>query len=459
MKLLPHDQDAERAIVGGILLRQTHGLEDALNVGLDFGDFYDERLRDVFKSCLALANDGRDIDLVSVKSKLTDQGLIEKIGVGFLADLTTGIPFAINIPAHAVRIRKLANDRRELVTAQNFVNAALAGNGDVAAARGDLEKALRVHEIPGQHFKIGTAQKALLPQPEIDWVLREFIARRWVSLWFGEPGCKKTWAILDQAVCVAMGKPWLGFKSARSTVHIVDEESGEHRLLRRLGDVMRAHQAPADIPVSYTSLHGFNLSSDQGAAELEALAKETRPDLIIVDAFADLMLGGDENSVQDTQPIFVRLRRIAERQDCAIEVVHHVNKAGGYRGSTALKGAVDSMLLIESAPDSPLVNFTAEKSRDVIIRPFGATAHFDVGSFRLIEAEPGSGKTRLSPSESYVMRYLEQGPATVKAIIDHADVCSGETARRAVYALANRELIHRIDSGGSNQEATYAVQK
>jgi hypothetical protein len=310
---------------------------------------------------------------------------------------------------------------------------------------------------PASKFRIGNAAEALKPQPGIDWLFRDFLARRWISIWFGEPGCKKTWAILDQAVCLAMGKQWLGFHGTRSRVLIVDEESGERRLLRRLGDVMRAHGTPSDIPLQYVSLHGFNLTQDAGAAELDELISEVEPGLVIIDALADLMVGGDENLVKDTQPVFVRLRHIAEKRNCSFEVIHHVNRAGDYRGSSALKGAVDTMLLVESKPDSSLITFRTEKTRDVIIRRFGATAHFDADTFHLSEAILEAEGPKLGPSDIYVLEFLgKNGPAPIKTTTENADVCSPETARRAVYRLAERGLIHRLDTGGSGKEATYA---
>jgi hypothetical protein len=77
-----------------------------------------------------------------------------------------------------------------------------------AAAAGEASA-----KAPTSRFRIGTAAEALLPQPEIDWLFDDFLARRWISIWFGEPGCKKTWAVLDHSVCLAMGKPWLGFRA------------------------------------------------------------------------------------------------------------------------------------------------------------------------------------------------------------------------------------------------------
>lgn len=312
---------------------------------------------------------------------------------------------------------------------------------------------------PESRFKIGSAAQALKPQPDIEWVLRNFIGRRWVSIVCGEPGSKKTWALLDLVVCVASSEPWLSFSGPRTPVLWVDEESGEGRLLRRLGDAMRGHNAPADIPLHYVSLLGLNLTTEGGAQDLAELLEEVKPGLLVIDALSDIMLGGDENLVKDTQPIMHRLRQLAERHDCAVIVIHHVNKSGGYRGSSALKGAVDSLLLFESRPDSPIITVSCEKARDIIIPTFSAHAHFEIGSFRLAEADIGTTRTaNLGPSERYVLRFLENGPATIRAIMDGADSCSPETARRAVYKLADAGRVRRADTGqstGRGNEAKY----
>jgi hypothetical protein len=454
-----HDDSAARAIVGAGLISGLPAVEEALQAGFEAKKCRDGRIAAIARAQLRLAITNQPIDVLTVKNALQESGELEKVGFEFLAGLGTEAFPALNIPAYVAQVDREYRDRNLLSKANNYLTAAIANNGTQELAITELQIALQEHSKIGKRFTIGTGAEALKPQRDINWLIREFLARSWVSIWFGEPGCKKTWGVLDQAVCVALGKPWLGFRTVKSTVLIIDEESGTHRLLSRMGNVMRAHEAPAEIPLYFVSLHGFNLIDDHGAAELEDLVKEVQPGLVIIDALADVMLGGDENLVRDIQPPLVRLRRIAERQDCAIQVIHHVNKAGEYRGSTALKGAVDSMILVESAPDSNLVSFRAEKARDVMIKPFAATAHFDIGTFRLTEADIQTGQAKLSPGERYVLKYLEaNGPATVKAIIESADVCSPATARRALYSLADRDRIKRVDNNGTGKghEAIYA---
>lgn len=85
------------------------------------------------------------------------------------------------------------------------------------------------------------------------------------------------------------------------------------------------------------SLAQFNLLKNSDDADLlTRLVLELDAKLVIIDALADVMLGGDENAVKDTQPVFANLRFIAELTGAAFIVIHHANKLGGYRGSTAI---------------------------------------------------------------------------------------------------------------------------
>jgi replicative DNA helicase len=105
---LPHDSDAECAVVGGILVVGNNGLEDALRTGMDFADFYDERLRLIIRACLKVIEHNCIIDLITVKSVLAESGELEKIGCEYLAGLTSGIPLVLNIGAHAQIVRRKA---------------------------------------------------------------------------------------------------------------------------------------------------------------------------------------------------------------------------------------------------------------------------------------------------------------------------------------------------------------
>lgn len=308
------------------------------------------------------------------------------------------------------------------------------------------------------------AAHALAPQPEVDYILKGLITAGSVNLFYGEPGSKKTYVLLSLAACVASGLPWLDFGTDPRRVLIIDEESGERRMLRRLGEVLRGEGLGADTPVSFVSLAGFSLDDPNDAELLRALIESERAGLVVIDALADIM-AGDENSKQDTQPVFNALRRIAESTNAAIILVHHANKGGGYRGSTAIKGSVDLMVRVESESGKTSINFTSEKARDELPQTWGAVAAWitdDERGDRFI-LRPGDTEENLhfTKAENYVLRFLEDNGASAKSAIKAgADICSERAAESAIYSLTSKRKIYRTNPNerGQGVEAVYALK-
>ncbi len=312
---------------------------------------------------------------------------------------------------------------------------------------------------PTKRYTVHWADEALEGDDDFDWVVAGMFSKGSVSLIVGEGGSKKTYLAIDCAVCVAMGQPWLGFSTTQGTVLYVDEESGKVRLKKRLRAVMRGHRAGRETPVAWTVLEQFNLTDIQDVEHVASLIDEVKPSLVVIDALADAMPGADENSVKDVHPVFQRLRGMAETKQCAVVVLHHANKAGGYRGSTAIKGAVDLMLMVDSKLDSSRIDVTTEKARDIEPLTFSAIAHFDneTEAVWLSPDAPCEKSPHFSKAESYVMRYIRKngGRAPMASIESNADVCSARTAKNAVYSLTGKGLLRRRDSGGKGQAAIY----
>ena len=74
----PHNLDAERSVLGGILIRNdTFNHAAAL---IDAGDFYRDAHRRIFDAMVELNERGDAIDLVTLKEELTRTGEIEDVG-------------------------------------------------------------------------------------------------------------------------------------------------------------------------------------------------------------------------------------------------------------------------------------------------------------------------------------------------------------------------------------------
>jgi predicted transcriptional regulator len=168
------------------------------------------------------------------------------------------------------------------------------------------------------------------------------------------------------------------------------------------------------------------------------------------------MPGGDENSVRDVQPVFIQLRKIADDTNAAIIVIHHSNKAGGFRGSTAMKGAVDLMLLMKA--EDGFLSFRSEKARDIEPIAFGATTNHIDGRFYLSTSELQPKPIAIVKSDKHVLKHLDAyGDADTKEIMTTAEICTPDAARQAVYRLVDEGFIHRTNDGGRGKMAIYGL--
>ncbi len=110
-RLPPQNQDAERAILGAIMLDP-----DALGIALDeiaAEDFYREEHRLIFRSMCRLFENNQAIDGITVAEDLEKHGELQKAGgPNYLADIIEATATAANIAYHCRIVREKAVLRR-----------------------------------------------------------------------------------------------------------------------------------------------------------------------------------------------------------------------------------------------------------------------------------------------------------------------------------------------------------
>ena len=131
-KAFPHSLEAERALLGSILLDNG-----ALNQALEFidkNDFFSDGHRTIFEKMLVLSDKSRTIDLVTLSEDLSREGLLEKVGgAGYLAVLTDGIPIGVSasIEEYSRIIKEKSLVRRLINASNNVITRCFEGVDDV----------------------------------------------------------------------------------------------------------------------------------------------------------------------------------------------------------------------------------------------------------------------------------------------------------------------------------------
>ena len=119
-RIPPHHTDAERSVLGSMLL--AHEAVLLAQELLDPDDFYDPAHREIFAAMCHLANQSRKIDLVTVDEELSRRGRLEGVGgLTYLVELSRFVPSAANGAAY-VRIVDEKSTLRRLISASGQIS-------------------------------------------------------------------------------------------------------------------------------------------------------------------------------------------------------------------------------------------------------------------------------------------------------------------------------------------------
>lgn len=123
---LPHSEECERAVLGGLLL--DPGRFGEVSSALVPSDFFFEKHQGIYAAMLALAESGEPIDILTLRVELERRGTWEAVGgMAYIALLDSDLPDLGRLSTYAEIVRR-KGDRRRLMERSKAVYLA-AGNG------------------------------------------------------------------------------------------------------------------------------------------------------------------------------------------------------------------------------------------------------------------------------------------------------------------------------------------
>ena len=130
LKVPPHDIDAEKSVLGAVLIDPA-----AVNLVAEFlraEDFYRIEHQLVYAAMLELFEARQPVDLVTLKNQLTEAGNLKKVGgATYLSDLINAVPTSAYIE-HYGRIVKDQNVKRKLIhMSSRLVEKAFDNTGEI----------------------------------------------------------------------------------------------------------------------------------------------------------------------------------------------------------------------------------------------------------------------------------------------------------------------------------------
>lgn len=203
----------------------------------------------------------------------------------------------------------------------------------------------------------------------MQWLIDGLIPAESFGVFFGEPGCGKSFTMVDAACSVASGTPWQGLDTGDEgvVIYISAEGGNGMRFRKRAWEQKRGVRAPLMRVLPMTTI--MDDPKDVGLLS-QVLREYTRQKgvaikMLIVDTL-NRSMAGNENDNSDMANFIRGCEQIQQEQRCGVVVVHHSGKDAekGARGASALKAATDFEVMVAKKEDIITVSHTRSKDTE-----------------------------------------------------------------------------------------------
>lgn len=257
---------------------------------------------------------------------------------------------------------------------------------------------------------------------EVEWLWYPYIPYGKITIIEGDPGEGKTTLVLKLAAALSRGLPLpCDDDKEYEPIHIIYQtaEDGIEDTIKP-----RLEKAGADcsmIRVIDETDKELSMTDDR----LEQAIIETKARLIILDPIqAYIGATVDMHRANKIRPVLKHLGIIAEKHNCAIILIGHMNKASGskstYRGlgSIDIQATARSVLLVARLRDKPNIRIMAHDKSS--LAPAGDAIGFEmtedngmvcIGPYditidELLSGNEGRGKKKLDIAENFIKEYF-----------------------------------------------------
>ena len=306
-----------------------------------------------------------------------------------------------------------------------------------------------------------------------DYIIPDLLPNPSVVLVYGAGGDGKSMTAWTLAKHVATGKPFVvrgkHVPVQKGAVLLLNGDQPLVQLQEQLEEV----EMPREAPVTVRTDWGL-----QRYAQFVRLVEKVRPKLIVIDSLIGCSGGRafDENKSDFASPLYWLTRNNGVLFPATtIVVIHHANKQGGFRGTSAIRDAVDEVWALKR-PSEREVELTGQAARIITIEKSrsgrGGTQlllkqEADL-CFTLADWTPEVDPTNAAPSgitDRVLQRLRVVYPKTrTRTELNSDPLCGGSVdgVRKSLQRLLKRGLIEvsgktRGTQGGKDQNAYVAV--
>lgn len=276
------------------------------------------------------------------------------------------------------------------VTARSLIKLAHENGAHIDAEIASAAEFDAIPEAPAApgRFQVIPAHEFMMRPPPA-WIVKGVIPKAELVVLFGESGSGKSFVALDIAAAIARGLDWRGHRTRPGrVVYIAAEGAGGFRNrmvaycihngleVTALDDIGVIHAAP-------------NFLQKADAVDVAKAIKASGPtDIVVVDTFAQVTPGANENAAEDMGKALAHCRGIHRATGAVVLLVHHSGKdsSKGARGWSGIRGAADAQIEVVRTPGGRMLRLDKMKDGedgreygfDLQVVPIGSDEDGDV---------------------------------------------------------------------------------
>lgn len=242
----------------------------------------------------------------------------------------------------------------------------------------------------------------------VSFLIFPYIPTGKITILQGDPGDGKTTIILWLAAKLSRGEPILD-EEGREPINII-YQTAEDGLADTIKPRLEAAGADSSrVFVIDDSSESLSMCDDR----LEQAIIETNAQLVILDPLqAFLGANVDMHRANEIRPIMSHLAALAEKYDCAVVLIGHMNKSMANKATYRGLGSIDipassrSVLLLSRIKDNPTIrvmlqikNNLAEEGDPIAFELNKKTGFRLIGKYNITADELLNGTTNLTKTE------------------------------------------------------------
>jgi len=357
-KPLPHSEEAERAVLGAIVLDNA-ALKKAAEL-LNASDFFHPSNADlslngrIFLAMLRLEKEKKPIDLVTLdeQMKLTDQ-----VQLAYVRSIADGLPRTSNVAHYAKIIREKSVRRAMIYKTDELQRRAWDGGDSIDELTSEAELFVRsLNPARSGHKPVDVLELVTMALKPRTFILEPVLPVKSIAMLYSWRGSGKTFFLLEVTYSIATGAGNCFYWSVPEPrpVLYVDGEMDSTELQERMRSIVTAHEGKVPDPGMLRFItpdledRTPEIITPEGRRRIEDQLKGG--ELLILDNLSSLIPSGEERETEDwaiVQEWLLKLRRTGYTTLFA----HHAGKGGGQRGTSNREDVLNLVINLRRPSD------------------------------------------------------------------------------------------------------------